>query len=173
MEDFCQRYKNVSMAGPNYYMFVPDRAKHPPIIFNTRIYSCNLIRNDAPYRWRGRYNEDTDLSLRILKAGFPTALFNNFAAEKLKTLTQKGGNTDTIYAVENALLLKAQSLAEQHPDCAEITERFGRTHHYVNYKKFKKQRPIYKECVRENLTEESYEYMMTLTDLDISWKAPR
>jgi hypothetical protein len=180
LEDFADRFENIKMCGHNYTMFaITSNTKLKPIVYNSRCYSSILLSNDLitdgliEEGWRGRYNEDTDLSLRILKAGFPTALFNNFAAEKLKTLTQKGGNTDTIYAVENALLLKAQSLAEQHPDCAEITERFGRTHHYVNYKKFKKQRPIYKEGVRDNLTEESYEYMMTLTDLDISWKAPR
>ena len=41
MEDFCKRYSNVLMAGPNYDYFVPRKQKHQPIIFNTRIYSCN------------------------------------------------------------------------------------------------------------------------------------
>ena len=68
MEDFCLRYKNVSMAGPNYWMFAPRKTKQPPFVTNTRIYSCNLIRNDLALRWRGRYNEDTDLSLRITDA---------------------------------------------------------------------------------------------------------
>src|SRR5581483_6046093 len=77
MEDFCLRYRNVAMAGPNYRMFVPrKRNDKPPYTLNTRIYSCNLIRNDVPYRWRGRYNEDTDLSLRMLKDKWCTILFN-------------------------------------------------------------------------------------------------
>lgn len=33
-----------------------------------RAFPCILIQNDIPFRWRGRYNEDTDLSLRALKA---------------------------------------------------------------------------------------------------------
>lgn len=180
IEDFVDRYENIKMAGHNYTMFaITSNTKLKPVVYNSRCYSSILLSNDLLTEgyleegWRGRYNEDTDLSLRVLKAGFPTALFNAFAAEKLKTLTQKGGNTDTIYAVENALYLKAKSLADQHPDCAEITERFGRTHHYVNYKSFKDMRPIYKKGIRENLTEESYEYMLGMEDLDISWKAPK
>ena len=180
IEDFVDRFTNIKMCGHNYTMFaITSNTKLKPIVYNSRCYSSILLSNDLitdgllEEGWRGRYNEDTDLSLRILKAGFPTALFNCFAAEKLKTLTQKGGNTDTIYAVENALLLKAQSLVEQHKDCAEITERFGRTHHYVNYKQFKKMKPNYKDGVRDELTEEPYNYMMSLTELDVSWKAPK
>ena len=180
IEDFVDRFTNIKMCGHNYTMFaITSNTKLKPIVYNSRCYSSILLSNDLitdgllEEGWRGRYNEDTDLSLRILKAGFPTALFNCFAAEKLKTLTQKGGNTDTIYAVENALLLKAQSLVEQHKDCAEITERFGRTHHYVNYKQFKKMKPNYKDGVRDELTEEPYNYMMSLTELEVSWKAPK
>lgn len=181
IEDFVDRFSNIKMSGHNYTMFaITSNTKLKPVVYNSRCYSSILLDNSLltdgilEEGWRGRYNEDTDLSLRVLKKGFPTALFNCFAAEKLKTLTQKGGNTDTIYAVDNALYLKAKSLQDQHPDCAEITERFGRTHHYVNYKQFKKMKPTYNEGVRENLTEdETYEYMMTLVDLDISWKAPK
>ena len=56
MEDFVLRYKNIAMAGPQYTMFVTDRSAntYPPFTVNTRIYSCNLIRNDVPFRWRGR-----------------------------------------------------------------------------------------------------------------------
>ncbi len=77
-KDFVLRYENIAMAGPNYFMFAPRKRKHPPFSLNTRIYSCNLIRNDLPFRWRARYNEDTDLSLRMLKAGWCTVLFYVF-----------------------------------------------------------------------------------------------
>jgi len=65
-EDFVERYQNIALAGMQYEMFAPQRQHHNPFILNTRIYSCILIKNDIPYRWRGRYNEDTDLSLRPL-----------------------------------------------------------------------------------------------------------
>ncbi|NDB61184.1 hypothetical protein EB001_22495, partial [bacterium] len=66
-EDFVERYENVGIAGLNYHGFCKQTDAVPPFIINTRIYSCLLIRNDIPYRWRGRYNEDTDLCLRALK----------------------------------------------------------------------------------------------------------
>ena len=67
IEDFVLRYKNVAQAGMNYAIFCPSYEARPPIKFNTRVYSCILIRNDIPHRWRGRYNEDTDLSLRVMR----------------------------------------------------------------------------------------------------------
>src|SRR3990167_2292851 len=91
-EDFIERYKNIAIAGFNYDYFAKARQKIPPIYFNTRIYSCILIKNDISYRWRGRYNEDTDLSLRVLKDGWCTILFNAFLADKESTMIMRGGN---------------------------------------------------------------------------------
>ena len=56
MEDFVLRYKNVAMAGPHYTFFRSARSSSPPFTLNSRVYSCNLIKNDVPFRWRGRYN---------------------------------------------------------------------------------------------------------------------
>jgi hypothetical protein len=137
IEDYTDRYTNIKMAGHNYSMFGAS-PNLMPITKNTRIYSSILLDNNIPYRWRGFYNEDTDLSLRILKDGYATALFNCFMADKETTLTNKGGNTDTIYAVKDAMYLKAKSLYDQHPDVVKIGTRFGRTHHIVNYTSFKK-----------------------------------
>jgi hypothetical protein len=137
MEDFCLRYKNIAMAGPNYHMFVTRKSgKIPPFIMNTRIYSCNLIRNDIPIRWRGRYNEDTDLSLRMLKAGFCTVQFNAFLQYKITTQLLKGGNTDAFYAKEGTLP-KSSMLYRMHPDVTRVVFKFGRWHHHVNYGRFK------------------------------------
>jgi hypothetical protein len=136
MEDFIKRYENIAMGGPNYVMFVPDRRKKPPFTLNTRIYSCNFIRNDVPFRWRGRYNEDTDLSIRMMKAGWCTILFNAFLQQKLTTQKMKGGNTDEIYA--NGTLEKSKMIARLHSDCTKVVWRFGRWHHYTDYRKFKK-----------------------------------
>jgi uncharacterized protein involved in tolerance to divalent cations len=134
MEDFVERYDNVAMAGPNYFMFASRKSKAPPLQLNTRIYSCNLIRTASPFRWRGRYNEDTDLSLRMLKAGWCTVLFNAFLQEKTTTLTMKGGNTDTIY--KDGTLPKCQMLVDMHPDVCQLAWRFGRPHHFCDYKRF-------------------------------------
>ena len=74
-EDFTDRYENIALSGFNYELLVPRKKNVPPFYQNTRIYSCILIKNDISYRWRGRYNEDTDLSLRALKDGWCTVLF--------------------------------------------------------------------------------------------------
>ncbi len=107
-----------------------------------------LIKTCAPYRWRGRYNEDTDLSLRVLKDGWVTVLFTAFLMMKKDTMTMAGGNTDTIYNTGDHRLAFAQSLAEQHPDVARVTWKFGRWHHEVDYSPFKKNRLI----LRKDLT---------------------
>ena len=141
MENFCLRYANVAMAGPNYHMFAPRKTIQKPFVINTRIYSCNLIRNDIPFRWRGRLNEDTDLSLRILKAGWCTIQFNAFLQYKVTTQIVKGGNTAEFYE-EDGTFLKSKWLVDMHPDVARITWRFKRIHHHVDYTSFKKTKLI-------------------------------
>ena len=69
VEDFADRYENVAIAGMNYYMFAPNRRPMPPFYINVHIYSCALVLNSIPHRWRGRYNEDTDLCLQVLADG--------------------------------------------------------------------------------------------------------
>lgn len=137
-EDFTDRYSNVGMSGFNYRSFCKSTSKLPPYYLNTRIYSCILINNTIPFRWRGKYNEDTDLSLRVLKDGWCTILFNAFLAAKVATMTMKGGNTAEVYANGDKRLEFAQSLVDQHPDVAKVVWRFNRWHHLVDYKPFEK-----------------------------------
>lgn len=132
METFVLRYANVAMAGPSYLQFAMARNAYKPFVTGTRIYSCNLIRNDVPFRWRGRYNEDTILSLDMLKAGWQTVQFMAFLQHKLETQTMRGGNTDAFYAAEGTLP-KSQMLVDAHPDVARLAWRFGRVHHHVDY----------------------------------------
>jgi len=135
-EDFVDRYSNVPVAGMNYNSFCKSTDPVPPFLLNTRIYSCLLIENASGYRWRGRYNEDTDLSLRVLKAGLCTIQFNAFLCGKVTTQRMSGGNTKEFYANEGSLP-KSQMLADLHPDVARVVWKFNRWHHHVNYKKFK------------------------------------
>lgn len=140
MEEFVDRYENVPMAGPNYRCFAKQRQAIPPFNLNTRVYSCILLASDVPHRWRGRYNEDTDLSLRFLKDGYCTVLFNAFLAAKMPTMTVKGGNTEELYKLNgqaDGRLLMAQSLQQQHPDVVKITRKWGRWQHQVDYRPFK------------------------------------
>jgi hypothetical protein len=144
MEDFVDRYRNVAIAGPNYEAF-DQTGGRPPFQMNTRIYSCILLKTDLPYRWRGRYNEDTDLSLRVLKDGWCTVLFNAFQQDKIATQRMRGGNTDEVYA--DGTTAKSLMLVRLHPDVAKPAMRFGREHHYVDYRRFRNQRLLLREDV--------------------------
>lgn len=163
IEDFVLRYKNIAQAGMNYALFCPAIEARPPLRFNTRIYSCILIRNDIPYRWRGKYNEDTDLSLRVLKDGWCTVLFNAFLIGKRATMTQKGGN-ESIYNDSDNRLNFAQSLADQHPDVARVTKKFGRWHHQVDYRGFKSNKLIKKKDVKEGV--DNYGMKLTINKIE-------
>lgn len=162
-EDFVDRYENVALAGFQYDYFAKAKTILPAFYLNTRIYSCILIKNDLPYRWRGRYNEDTDLSLRALKDGWCTVLFYAFIQQKAQTMTMKGGNTDTIYNQGDDRLEFAESLQKQHPDVARVTWKFNRWHHQVNYKPFKKNKLIRKQNIE--IKEQVNEYGMYLKTL--------
>lgn len=135
-EDFVDRYSNVPVSGFNYYSFCKTTDKVPPFIINTRIYSCLLIENSANYRWRGRYNEDTDLSLRVLKDGLCTIQFNTFLCGKVTTQRMSGGNTKEFYENEGTLA-KSQMLVDLHPDVSKVVWKFNRWHHHVDYRRFK------------------------------------
>jgi hypothetical protein len=148
MEDFCARYTNILMAGPSYVFFAPSRQKRPPYILNTRIYSCNLIRNDCRYRWRGRYNEDTILSLDMLKDGWCTVQFNALLQMKAGTQTIKGGNTKEFYAKEGTAP-KSRLLKAVYPQYTRLMWLFKREHHFIDYKKyFKKNKLILKKDIK-------------------------
>lgn len=133
-EDFVDRYENIALSGFQYKFFCPDTMAYPPYVLNTRIMSCFLIDNNCPIQWRGKFNEDVDLSIRVLKEGYTTLLFHAFLCGKLRTGTVKGGNTSEIYNnyEEDASLRKSQMLKEMHPECVELMERYGRVHHFVN-----------------------------------------
>jgi len=136
MEDFVLKYENIGMAGPQYRMFAPQSIKLQPLSLNTRIFSCNLIRNDVPFRWRGRFNEDIILSLDMLKAWWATLLFNALLQEKLATQSVKGGNTAELY--KKGTLEKSLMLVRVHPECTKVKFKYWRWHHEADFSRFKK-----------------------------------
>lgn len=151
-EDFVDRYENVPISGFQYRFFIAPNQSYPPYVKNTRIYSTLLIDNKCKHRWRGRYNEDTDICLRVLKDGDCTIQFNAFLQGKAATQTVKGGNTAEFYHAEGTLdkskwrdgtlnpegtINKSQMLVDMHPDVSRVVWRYGRWHHYVDYSPFK------------------------------------
>lgn len=129
VEDFTDRYENVAIAGFNYNMF--GLGKLPPFHLNTRVYSCSLILNSLPHRWRGQYNEDTDLCLQVLADGWCTLLINVFLAHKIATMVLKGGNTKDLYQHQDGRLKMARSLERLWPGVVKTGRRFKRPQHIV------------------------------------------
>lgn len=162
MEDFVDRYDNIAIAGPNYSKFCDMASKTPAFITNTRIYSFLLIRNDIPYRWRGRYNEDTDLSLRALKDGWCTVQFNAFLAGKATTQKIGGGNTHEFYAHEGTLP-KSEMLEKMHPDVAKVVWKFNRWHHHVDYSGYTQKLKL-KEGIKRDYKVNNYGMVIIKTE---------
>ena len=129
-EDFTDRYVNIAIAGLNYSAFVPDHRKRIPVQVNCHVYSCTLINNAIPFRWRGRYNEDTDICLQALAGGWCTVLLNTFVVQKIQTMKVKGGNTETLYQGDGRLRM-ARSLERMWPGVVSTRRRFQRPQHVV------------------------------------------
>lgn len=130
VEDFADRYTNVGIAGLNYYMFSVNGSTMPPFYLNCHVYSFLLIRNNLPYRWRGRYNEDTDLCLQVLSGGECTVAFNAFLAWKMTTMHMAGGNSAELYQGDGRLRM-ARSLERMWPGVVETKRRFHRPRHVI------------------------------------------
>ena len=142
-EDYCARFDNVGLAALNYSMDI--RAIHiekSMIQYNTKCYSCILINNRLmdKYgigRWEGKYNEDVDLVIRTLKAGYTTISFNNLLANKQST-GMKGGN-NTIYkgCSHEGFQNKFDELKNKHPEYVKliVKHKDKRPHHRVDYHK--------------------------------------
>jgi len=136
---------NIDLGGFEEYNFVRKIPKHP-FKHNCHIYSALLIKNNLPYRWRLKYNEDVDLCLQVLHNGGSTASCVYYTMNKISTSKKmKGGNQDELYKGNDPKkkLLKAKMLEAQWPQYAKTVIRFNRIHHFVDWKVFKK--PILKQ----------------------------
>jgi hypothetical protein len=153
-EEFVARFKHVPISGLQYDFFTIDKSPYPPFVLNSRIYSVLLIENSCPYRWRGRYNEDTILSLDVLKhnpnhkfdintykdenwsGDLCTMQFNCLLQQKSPTQHLGGGNSDEFYFKEGTYN-KSKMLEVIHGDVSKVKWMYNRYHHKVNYLPFK------------------------------------
>lgn len=130
---FFDSFENVLMGGLEYGAFAFDDLQS--FVFNRRVFSCNCLRTDMPFRWRGRYNEDVILSIDILKSGHCTVLLKKFNCVKLATQKLKGGNTDTVY--KHGTRAKSELVCRVHSDCVfpsvRTIKRGSREHHKIDY----------------------------------------
>ena len=134
VENMSDKFLNAHICGMQYDFFILRKnGSIPPYCVNKRVYSCILIDNSIPHRWRGRYNEDTDLCLRVLKSGACTILVNAFCCGKQETMSMSGGNTDDLYKIDGGRQDMTNHLIAQHPDCVGAHQRWGRVTHKVDY----------------------------------------
>jgi hypothetical protein len=140
---FIEKYTdahNITINGfeePNFVVKPPKK----PFKHNCHVYSAMLIKNDLPWRWRLKYNEDVDLCLQVLHNGGTTSSCVYYMADKVSTAAKmKGGNQDELYKgnAPEKNLLKAKMLEAVWPQYSKTVIRFGRHHHLINWKVFSK-----------------------------------
>lgn len=150
------RYENIGMSGYNYTSFLTSQTSKV-FFLNTHVYSGMLIRNNIPYRWRLKYNEDVDLNLQCLHNKLCTILLNVFTIDKVSTTAKmKGGNQSELYKNNDPLkkALKTKSLEVLWPQYVKTVYRFGRPHHQVSWNKFFKHPLIRKHNYEDILKEQ-------------------
>ena len=158
MEDFSDRYENLGLVSCQYKSFIPaiDTGREEFIV-NTRAYSCILINTKLldeklTERWRGRYNDDTDLTMRVLSTGdVCTVNFNSLLSGKQTSGSMKGGMADMYKNhTHKGYQDKFDSLKEQWGDLVILTNKRhkdGRPHHIIEYTKHFKQKLVLKKDV--------------------------
>lgn len=141
VERFVKK-ENIDIGGfeeTNFSVKPPKK----PFKINCHVYSAMLIKNDLPYRWRLKYNEDVDLCLQVLHNGGTTASCVYYLADKVSTSDKmKGGNQDELYKGNDPKkkLLKAKMLEKVWPQYAKTVIRFNRIHHFVDWRVFSKKK---------------------------------
>lgn len=140
-EDFMSRYENLAICGFVYaFQCIPgSNYTARPYTLNAHCYSAMGIKTSLPFRWRLKYNEDVDLCLQALHAGYCTALVSAVMVEKTSTvLKMAGGNQTELYQnnAHHKKVEKAQTLASVWPQYAKTAVRYNRPHHFVDWSKF-------------------------------------
>lgn len=139
VENYAKK-TNIDILGfeePNFVVKPPKK----PFKINCHVYSAMLIKNNLPYRWRLKYNEDVDLCLQVLHNGGFTASCVYYMADKVSTAQKmKGGNQTELYKGNDPKknLLKAKMLEAVWPQYAKTVIRFNRHHHLVDWRVFSK-----------------------------------
>lgn len=136
-EDFTDRYENVALTSFNSWFLVPTTGimamDWKPFMLNARCYTVFLVSNAIPNYWRGRYNEDTDMSLQVLAAGMCTVLLNAFLIDTPTTMTAPGGQMVSAagsYQGDGRLRM-ARDLERQWPGVVTVKRKFKRAQHEI------------------------------------------
>lgn len=142
-EEFFDKYENLLMIELTQNDFLVNCVLLAYSL-NTRCFSCNLIYNNMPIRWRGRYNEDVILSTDIMVAGYCIASYHGgILKAKGSTREARGGNhkikdgdTQSIYSdginYKFSSNDKTNLLLKVYPKYYRKVVKYGRIHHEYN-----------------------------------------
>lgn len=139
-EDFIRKFQNL--AGISLAM-APFMKGHT-LALNTRLYCATLYRNDLHeygIKWRRGLNDDTIVSLDILKTGYWCTAENRAVGIAKKGTSRKsrmGGGMTDFYA-QGGFIKKSAELVRCHPEYSTTEIRFNRIHHVVDFSSFKQQ----------------------------------
>jgi len=136
-EDLALRYRNL--AG--FSLGLGGTFGNKPFTLNTRLYCAVLYRNDldqSGIRWRRGLNDDTIVSLDILKTRYwctaESHMLLAFKVPTTRTARLPGGMTD--FYANGGFIRKAAEAIRVHPDCVLMVNRYGRVHHRIDYSQF-------------------------------------
>ena len=137
-EDMMLRYRNL--AG--FALGLGHTFGAKPFSINTRLYCAVLYRNDLDrygIKWRRGLNDDTIVSLDILKTGYwctaESHMLLNYKVGTSRANRLPGGMTD--FYADGGFIRKAAEAVRCHPDCVKMVSRYGRVHHQIDYSQFK------------------------------------
>jgi hypothetical protein len=137
-EDFIRKFKNL--AGISLAMAPFMRGS--TLMINTRLYCATLYRNDLHeygIKWRRGINDDTIVSLDILKTGYWCTAENRAVGIKKTGTSRKsrmaGGMTD--FYAQGGFIKKSAELVRCHPEYSTTVVKFNRVHHSVDFSSFK------------------------------------
>lgn len=150
-EKFFDKYENLLMIELKNKSFLVQLQKFSYSL-NTRCFSCNLIYNSLPIRWRGRYNEDVILSYDIMKSGYCIASYHGgILKEKGSTREAIGGGNHAISKNDKESIYddsenykyssveKTNLLLKVYPEYFKKVIKYGRVHHeYLKVEDLKK-----------------------------------
>lgn len=123
MEEFMTRWENLAMLCPRHNIYAIPGRRYDHLTLNVMVYCCILIRTSLGHVFRGRYGEDTDMSLQVLRDGWCTAVLNCILQQKAPTKRIGGGNTDTIYAGDDNGWRQARGTYLLNPDVLTMRKR--------------------------------------------------
>lgn len=139
-EEFIQKWKNLAGLSLAMSQFMNGKT----LMLNTRLYCATLYRNDLHeygIRWRRGLNDDTIVSLDILKTGYwCTAELRAIGILKMGTSRKarlSGGMTD--FYAQGGFIKKSAELVRLHPEYCRTVVKFNRVHHTVDFSSFKQQ----------------------------------